>query len=113
MSGLENQKPAAAAPAAELDPAAAAKKAAKDAKNEEKRLAKMAKFAAKQTKVQQRQDRKKKAFIFGILTVLSSQIDEAKKADTTNPEKKKKKVVKAEPAPVYVNKTPRGEKKGK
>lgn len=87
MTDLKEQKPV-AAPAAELDPAAAAKKAAKDAKNEEKRLAKMAKFAAKQAK-----------------------LDEAKKADNANPEKKKKKVVKAEPAPVFVNKTPKGEKK--
>ncbi|KAI7873510.1 valyl-tRNA synthetase [Mucor mucedo] len=91
MSELKEQKPAAApavAPAAELDPAAAAKKAAKDAKNEEKRLAKQAKFLAKQAK-----------------------IDEVKKAEAANPEKKKKKVVKAEPAPVFVNKTPKGEKK--
>lgn len=51
MSDLKEQKPVAAEPAVELDPAAAAKKAAKDAKNEEKRLAKQAKFLAKQAKV--------------------------------------------------------------
>ncbi|KAI8884165.1 hypothetical protein K501DRAFT_284983 [Backusella circina FSU 941] len=88
MSDPKEQKEA-PAPAAELDPAAAAKKAAKEAKNEEKRLAKMAKFAAKKAK-----------------------LDEAKKTavDNTNSDKKKKKA-KAEPAPVYVNKTPKGEKK--
>ncbi|KAI9468965.1 MAG: valyl-tRNA synthetase [Benjaminiella poitrasii] len=88
MSDSKEQKQAPpAAAAAELDPAAAAKKAAKEAKNEEKRLAKMAKFAAKQAKLQ-----------------------EAKKAATANPEKKKKKEAKTS-APVFVNKTPKGEKK--
>ncbi|EIE76038.1 hypothetical protein G6F46_004287 [Rhizopus delemar] len=86
----EQQQNAPAANAApELDPAAAAKKAAKEAKNEEKRLAKLAKFQAKQAK-----------------------LNEAKKsaADNNNAEKKKKKEAKA-PAPVFVNKTPKGEKK--
>ncbi|KAI7904622.1 valyl-tRNA synthetase [Cokeromyces recurvatus] len=88
MSDLKEQKPASpAASTPELDAAAAAKKAAKEAKNEEKRLAKMAKFAAKQAKLQ-----------------------EAKKAAGANAEKKKKKEAK-ESAPVFVNKTPKGEKK--
>lgn len=39
------------------------------------------------------------------------QLEEAKKASAANPEKKKKKEAKA-PAPVFVNKTPKGEKKG-
>lgn len=51
MSELKEEKQVPPAPAAELDPEAAAKKAAKEAKNEEKRKAKMAKFAAKQAKV--------------------------------------------------------------
>jgi valyl-tRNA synthetase len=38
-------------------------------------------------------------------------MDESKKADGVNPEKKKK-APKAAPAPVFVNKTPKGEKKG-
>ncbi|CEP20056.1 hypothetical protein [Parasitella parasitica] len=79
---------AAATAAVELDPAAAAKKAKNEKKNEEKRLAKMAKFAAKQAK-----------------------LDEAKKnATAPNAEKKKKKEPKP-PAPVFVNKTPKGDKK--
>ncbi|CAO3654857.1 unnamed protein product [Mucor fragilis] len=87
MSAENKEQKPAAAPAAELDPVAAAKKAEKEKKNEEKRLAKMAKFAAKQAK-----------------------LEEAKKASAANPEKKKKKEAKA-PAPVFVNKTPKGEKK--
>jgi hypothetical protein len=65
MSDLKEQKqaPPAAAPAAELDPVAAAKKAAKEAKNEEKRLAKMAKFAAKQAKVNSETDLKNQVLI--------------------------------------------------
>lgn len=51
MSAENKEQKPAAAPAAELDPVAAAKKAEKEKKNEEKRLAKMAKFAAKQAKV--------------------------------------------------------------
>lgn len=112
MSDLKEQKPVAAEPVVDLDPAAAAKKAAKEAKNEEKRLAKQAKFLAKQAKVY---IYIKLFFIFRKERVIDSllQIDEAKKTETANPEKKKKKVVKAEPAPVFVNKTPKGEKKGK
>ncbi|KAI8062821.1 valyl-tRNA synthetase [Gilbertella persicaria] len=87
MSDLKEEKQAPAAPTAELDPAAAAKKAAKEAKNKEKQAAKMAKFAAKQAK-----------------------LNEAKKTAEPNPEKKKKKEVKT-PAPVFINKTPKGEKK--
>lgn len=64
MSDLKEQKPVAAEPAVELDPAAAAKKAAKDAKNEEKRLAKQAKFLAKQAKVCHLEQKKKKLFFF-------------------------------------------------
>ncbi|ORZ24098.1 valyl-tRNA synthetase [Absidia repens] len=69
--------------------AAAAKKAKNEAKNEEKRQAKLAKLAAKQAKLE---EQKKKA------------------ASSENAEKKKKKAAKAE-TPVFVNKTPKGEKK--
>ncbi|CEG66688.1 AP-1 adaptor complex sigma subunit Aps1 [Rhizopus azygosporus] len=73
----------------ELDAAAAAKKAAKEAKQKEKQAAKLAKFQAKQAK-----------------------LNEAKKAagDSNNAEKKKKKESKTS-TPVFVNKTPKGEKK--
>ncbi|CAO3638672.1 unnamed protein product [Cunninghamella blakesleeana] len=73
----------------ELDEAAAAKKAKNEAKNEAKRQAKLAKLAAKQAKLE---EQKKKA------------------AENDNSEKKKKKAAKTA-APVYVNKTPKGEKK--
>ncbi|ORX60537.1 valyl-tRNA synthetase [Hesseltinella vesiculosa] len=67
--------------------AAAAKKAKNEAKNEEKRRAKLAKLAAKQAK-----------------------LEEQNKAQGENGKEKKKKAPKAA-APVFVNKTPKGEKK--
>ncbi|KAI7869469.1 valyl-tRNA synthetase [Spinellus fusiger] len=86
----ETRVPPAAPPVEELSPEAAAKKAKNEAKNEEKRLAKLAKFAAKQAK-------------------LDEQKSQATEAEPS--EKKKKKAAKAAPAPVFVDKTPKGEKK--
>ncbi|KAI8369418.1 valyl-tRNA synthetase [Radiomyces spectabilis] len=74
----------------EAEAAAAAKKAKNEAKNEEKRKAKLAKFAAKQAKLQEAK---------------------AAASKTESAEKKKKKPTKAAPAPAFVNKTPKGEKK--
>ncbi|KAJ8659411.1 hypothetical protein O0I10_004773 [Lichtheimia ornata] len=78
-------------PATDADAAAAAaaKKAKNEAKNEEKRRAKLAKLAAKQAK-------------------LAAQ----KEKEAASPsEKKKKKAAKAAEQAVFVNKTPKGEKK--
>ncbi|KAI8144679.1 valyl-tRNA synthetase [Fennellomyces sp. T-0311] len=69
--------------------AAAAKKAKNEAKNEEKRRAKLAKFEAKKAKLE---------------------AEKKKQAAAGDSEKKKKKAVKVE-QPVFVNKTPEGEKK--
>ncbi|KAF7726587.1 valine--tRNA ligase [Apophysomyces ossiformis] len=87
------QQPTENVPANEADAtaaaAAAAKKAKNEAKNEEKRKAKLAKFAAKQAKLQEQKKQN---------------------SDSDASEKKKKKPAKT-PAPVFVNKTPKGEKK--
>ncbi|KAG0173418.1 AP-1 adaptor complex sigma subunit Aps1 [Apophysomyces sp. BC1034] len=89
----QQQQPAESTPTTEIDAAAAAaaaaKKAKNEAKNEEKRKAKLAKFAAKQAKIQEQK---------------------AQSPGLEQNDKKKKKAVKT-PAPVYVNKTPEGEKK--
>ncbi|KAG2218972.1 hypothetical protein INT45_008396 [Circinella minor] len=78
-------------PPTDADAAAAAalKKAKNEAKNEEKRRAKLAKFEAKKAKLE---------------------ADKKKAAESGPSEKKKKKATKVE-QPVFVNKTPEGEKK--